>query len=65
MQIHGKEADPFFAEDLDAARALVGSTEDATVPLPGRGAPLRRLLAADYDPDAAAILTEGFDSRSV
>ena len=29
VQIHGKEADPFFAEDLDAAHALVDSTEGA------------------------------------
>src|SRR4029079_1539693 len=28
-QIHGKEADPFFAEDLEAAHALVDSTEGA------------------------------------
>jgi dienelactone hydrolase len=29
VQIHGKSADPFFAEDLEAARALVDSTGDA------------------------------------
>ena len=31
MQIHGMDADPFFAEegDLDAARALVASTDQA------------------------------------
>src|SRR4051794_3891225 len=29
VQIHANEADPFFAEDLDAARVLVDSTDDA------------------------------------
>src|SRR5215213_6420497 len=29
VQVHGKEADPFFAEDLQAAQALVDSTEQA------------------------------------
>src|SRR5689334_8668131 len=29
VQVHGKEADPFFLEDLDAARDLVDSTDAA------------------------------------
>src|SRR5438046_497919 len=29
VQVHGKEADPFFAEDLEAAQALVASTDQA------------------------------------
>src|SRR5205085_1278057 len=28
-QVHGKDADPFFAEDLEAARALVDSADEA------------------------------------
>jgi hypothetical protein len=27
VQVHGKEADPFFDEDLEAAQALVASTD--------------------------------------
>src|SRR6478752_1401852 len=27
VQVHGKDADPFFAEDLEAAQALVDSSE--------------------------------------
>ena len=46
VQVHGKEADPFFDEDLEAARALVDSTDRAELFLyPGGGASLRRLLA--------------------
>jgi dienelactone hydrolase len=29
VQVHGKDADPFFAEDLEAAQALVESTDRA------------------------------------
>src|SRR5262249_34400902 len=29
VQVHGKDADPFFNEDLEAAEALVGSTDQA------------------------------------
>ena len=29
MQVHGKDADPFFEEDLEAAQALVDSTGQA------------------------------------
>jgi dienelactone hydrolase len=60
-QIHGMDADPFFADegDLDAARALVAQVPDAELFLyPGD-----RHLFADrslpsYDPDATALLTE-------
>ena len=46
VQVHGKDADPFFDEDLEAARALVESTDRAELFLyPGDGAPLRRLVA--------------------
>lgn len=62
VQIHGMDADEFFAEeggDIDAARALVASTRDAELFLyPGD-----RHLFADsslpsYNQDAAKLLTE-------
>jgi dienelactone hydrolase len=59
VQVHGKEADPFFAEDLEAARALVDSTDQAELFL----YPCEEHLFADsslpaYDAAAAALLTE-------
>ena len=61
VQIHGMDADPFFVGggDIDAARALVASAEDAELFLyPGD-----RHLFADsslpfYDVGAAELLTE-------
>jgi len=61
VQVHGMDADPFFAGegDIDAARALVDEAADGELFLyPGD-----RHLFADsslpsYDPDAAALLTE-------
>jgi len=62
VQVHGMDADPLFAEeggDLDAARELVASTDQAELFLyPGE-----RHLFADsslpsYDPAAAALLME-------
>ncbi len=61
VQIHGMDADPFFAGegDVDAARALVEEADRAELFLyPGD-----RHLFADsslplYDPDAAALLTK-------
>ena len=61
VQIHGMDADPFFAGegDIDAARALVESAEDAELFVyPGD-----RHLFADsslpsYDADAAKLLTQ-------
>lgn len=62
VQIHGMDADPFFADegDIDAARALVaavGPSAELFV-YPGD----RHLFAdsslASYDPAAAALLTE-------
>jgi dienelactone hydrolase len=59
VQVHGKDRDPFFLEDLDAAQALVESA--------GRGElflyPGEEHLFADsslpaYDGAAAALLTE-------
>ena len=59
VQVHGKDADPFFAEDLEAAQALADSTEQAELFL-YRG---EEHLFADsslpaYDPPAATLLTE-------
>ena len=59
VQIHGKEGDEFFDEDLPAARELAGVAGDAELFLyPGD----RHLFADssldDYDPEAAALLTE-------
>lgn len=61
VQIHGMDADPFFAGegDIDAARGLVAEVEDAELFVyPGE----RHLFAdsslASYDADAAALLTE-------
>jgi dienelactone hydrolase len=59
VQVHGKDADPFFVEDLEAANDLVGSTNRAGLFL---YAGAEHLFAdsslASYDPDAAALLTE-------
>ncbi|SDT14865.1 dienelactone hydrolase family protein [Microlunatus soli] len=62
VQVHGMEADPLFAEpggDLDAARALVASTQQAELFLyPGD----RHLFAdsslAAYDQQATRLLTD-------
>jgi dienelactone hydrolase len=59
VQVHGKVADPFFAEDLEAAQALVDSTDRAELFLYQGD----EHLFADgslraYDADAAALLTE-------
>src|ERR1043166_5361645 len=59
VQVHGKEGDPFFAEDLEAAQALVDSTDEAELFLYAGD----EHLFADsslpaYDAVAAALLTE-------
>lgn len=59
VQVHGKEADPFFAEDLEAARALVGSTDRAELFLyPGDQHLFADSSLPAYDPAAAALLME-------
>jgi len=59
VQVHGKEADPFFAEDLEAARALAGSTGQAELFLyPGKEHLFADSSLSEYDPAAAALLTE-------
>jgi len=57
-EVHGKEADPFFLEDLDSARALVDSTDDAELFLyPGEEHLFADSSLAAYDPAAASLLT--------
>jgi dienelactone hydrolase len=59
VQIHGKDADPFFLEDLEAAQALVDSTDQAELFLyPGTEHLFADSWLPAYDPAAAATLTE-------
>jgi len=59
VQIHGKEGDPFFAEDLEAARALADSTDEAELFLyPGDEHLFADSSLPAHDPTAAALLTE-------
>jgi dienelactone hydrolase len=61
VQIHGMDADPFFAEegDLDAARALVASTEEATLFLyPGDKHLFADAALPSYDEQAATLMTQ-------
>jgi dienelactone hydrolase len=59
VQVHGKEDDPFFAEDLEAAQALVDSTDGAELFLyPGEEHLFADSSLPGYDAAAAALLTE-------
>jgi dienelactone hydrolase len=59
VQVHGKDGDEFFLEDIEAARALVASTERAELFLyPGTEHLFADSSLATYDPAAAALLTE-------
>ena len=59
VQVHGKEADPFFGEDLEAARALVEETDDAELFLyPGDEHLFADSSLPSYDATAAASLME-------
>ena len=62
VQIHGMDADPLFAEeggDLDAARELVESTEQAELFVyPGDQHLFSDASLPSYDADAAALLSE-------
>jgi dienelactone hydrolase len=59
VQVHGKEADPFFVEDREAAQALVDSTDVAELFLyPGEEHLFADSSLPSYDPEAAALLTE-------
>ncbi len=60
VQIHGMDADPFFAGegDIDAARALVESAEHAELFVyPGDQHLFADASLPSYDADAAALLT--------
>jgi dienelactone hydrolase len=60
VQVHGMDADPFFADegDLDAARALVGSAEQAELFLyPGKQHLFADSSLPSYDQAAANLLT--------
>jgi dienelactone hydrolase len=59
VQVHGKDADPFFAEDLEAAQALVESTDRAELFLyPGEEHLFADSSLPAYDAAAAALLTD-------
>jgi dienelactone hydrolase len=59
VQVHGKEADPFFLEDLEAAQALVASTDRAELFLyPGEEHLFADSSLPAYDAAAAALLME-------
>ena len=61
VQIHGMERDPFFADegDLDAARELVASADDAELYLyDGDQHYFADSSLPSYDPEAAALLTK-------
>jgi dienelactone hydrolase len=58
-QVHGKEGDEFFLEDIDAARALVDSTDAVELFLyPGNEHLFADSSLPEYDPAAAELLTE-------
>jgi dienelactone hydrolase len=59
VQVHGKNADPFFAEDLAAAQALVDVTDRADLFLyPGEEHLFADSSLPAYDAAATALLTE-------
>jgi dienelactone hydrolase len=59
VQVHGKDADPFFLEDIDAARALAASTARAELFLyPGEEHLFADASLPAYDAASAALLTE-------
>jgi dienelactone hydrolase len=59
VQVHGKEADPFFVEDLEAAQALAESTDEAELFLyPGDEHLFADSSLPAYDAAAAVLLLE-------
>jgi dienelactone hydrolase len=59
VQIHGKDADPFFLEDIEAARALVDAADEAELFLyQGETHLFADSSLPGYDAAAAAVLTE-------
>jgi dienelactone hydrolase len=67
LQIHGKEDDPWWEEDLEGAQALVASVDGAELFLyPGDEHLFADSSLPSYDAEAAALLQErvlGFLSR--
>jgi len=58
VQIHAKEADPEFLQDVEAARELVASTDQAELFLyPGEEHLFADSSLPDYDAAAASLLT--------
>ncbi len=59
VQVHGKEGDEFFLEDIDSARALVESSDHAELFLyPGTEHLFADSSLPSFDPAATALLTE-------
>ncbi|WP_084079169.1 dienelactone hydrolase family protein [Demequina sp. NBRC 110057] len=59
VQIHGKEGDEFFDEDLPAARELASAVADAELFVyPGTQHLFADSSLPDFDPDAAGLMTE-------
>jgi dienelactone hydrolase len=61
VQVHGMDADPFFADegDLDAARELTSQAKDAELFLyPGDQHYFADSTLPSYDPDATALLLQ-------
>jgi dienelactone hydrolase len=59
VQVHGKEGDEFFLEDIGAARELVDSSDQAELFLyPGTEHLFADASLSAYDPAAAALMTE-------
>ncbi|HLX31649.1 MAG TPA: dienelactone hydrolase family protein [Gaiellaceae bacterium] len=59
VQIHAKEDDAWFSEDLPAARELADSSDAAELFLyPGTQHLFADFSTPDYDPEAAALLME-------
>jgi dienelactone hydrolase len=59
VQVHGKDADPFFAEDLEAAQALVAATDRAELFLyPGDEHLFADSSLPSHDAAATALLTD-------
>lgn len=59
VQIHGKEGDEFFDEDLPAARELAGSSAAAELFVyPGDQHLFTDSSLDAYDPEASALLME-------
>lgn len=59
VQVHGKEGDEFFEEDLPAARELVASTADAELFVyPGDQHLFADSSLEAFDPEAAGLLME-------